>query len=75
MEAYIHNSEDLGDKTNRQRFHLCLYAKDEIGYKNLMYLSSQAYINGFYYYPRINKELLKTILKVLFVVLLVYKER
>ena len=59
MEAYIHNSEDLGDKTNRQRFHLCLYAKDEIGYKNLMYLSSQAYINGFYYYPRINKELLK----------------
>ena len=59
MEAYIHNSQDLADKTNRQRFHLCLYAKDEIGYKNLMYLSSQAYINGFYYYPRINKELLK----------------
>ena len=22
MEAYIHNSEDIGDKTNRQRFHL-----------------------------------------------------
>ena len=59
MEAYIHNSEDLSDKTNRQRFHLCLYAKDEIGYKNLMYLSSQAYINGFYYYPRINKKLLR----------------
>ena len=36
MEAYIHNSEDIGDKTNRQRFHLCLYAKDEIGYKNLI---------------------------------------
>lgn len=59
MEAYIHNSEDLSDKSNRQRFHLCLYAKNEIGYKNLMYLSSQAYINGFYYYPRINKELLR----------------
>lgn len=59
MEAYIHNSEDLGDKSNRQRFHLCLYAKNEVGYKNLMYLSSQAYINGFYYYPRINKELLR----------------
>ena len=27
MEAYIHNSEDLGDKTTRQRYHLCLYAK------------------------------------------------
>ena len=59
MEAYIHNSDDLGDKSIRQRYHLCLYAKNEIGYKNLMYLSSQAYINGFYYYPRINKKLLR----------------
>ncbi len=59
MEAYLHNSEDLGDKSTKQRFHLCLYAKNEVGYKNLMYLSSQAYINGFYYYPRINKKILK----------------
>ena len=59
MEAYLHNQPDLGDKTIRQRFHLCLYAKNEIGYKNLMRLSSEAYINGFYYYPRINWELLK----------------
>ncbi|MBP9492657.1 MAG: DNA polymerase III subunit alpha [Sulfurospirillum sp.] len=59
MEAYIHNSDDLGDKTNKQRFHLCLYAKNEIGYKNLMYLSSMSYIEGFYYYPRINKKLLR----------------
>ena len=58
-EAYIHNSENLSDKTNKQRFHLCLYAKNEIGYKNLMYLSSQSFIHGFYYYPRINKKLLK----------------
>ncbi|MCX6073454.1 MAG: DNA polymerase III subunit alpha [Campylobacterales bacterium] len=59
MEAYIHNGEELGDKSVRQRFHLCLFAKNDIGYKNLMYLSSQAYINGFYYYPRINKKLLR----------------
>ena len=59
MEAYLHNQEDLGDKSVRQRYHLCLYAKNEVGYKNLMYLSSQAYIKGFYYYPRINWELLK----------------
>jgi len=59
MEAYIHNHEELGDKSSRQRFHLCLYAKNEIGYKNLMYLSSQAYMHGFYYYPRINKKLLR----------------
>ncbi|MDO5045525.1 DNA polymerase III subunit alpha [Campylobacter sp.] len=59
IEAYIHNSEDLGDKTSKQRFHLCLFAKNEIGYKNLMYLSSMSYIEGFYYYPRINKKLLR----------------
>ncbi|MEA2047395.1 MAG: DNA polymerase III subunit alpha [Campylobacterota bacterium] len=59
MEAYVHNQEELGDKSVRQRFHLCLYAKNDVGYKNLMYLSSQAYINGFYYYPRINWDLLK----------------
>jgi len=59
MEAYVHNQDELGDKSVRQRFHLCLYAKNDVGYKNLMYLSSQAYINGFYYYPRINWELLK----------------
>jgi DNA polymerase-3 subunit alpha len=59
MEAYIHNSVEIDDKSTKQRFHLCLYAKNEIGYKNLMYLSSQAYMNGFYYYPRINKKLLR----------------
>lgn len=59
IEAYIHNSDDLGDKSSKQRFHLCLYAKNEIGYQNLMYLSSMSYIEGFYYYPRINKKLLR----------------
>ncbi|MFV0481936.1 MAG: DNA polymerase III subunit alpha [Campylobacteraceae bacterium] len=59
MEAYIHNSDDLNDKSTKQRFHLCLYAKNDIGYKNLMYLSSMSYIDGFYYYPRINKRLLR----------------
>jgi len=59
IEAYLHNSEDIGDKSTKQRFHLCLFAKNDIGYKNLMFLSSQAYMHGFYYYPRINKKLLK----------------
>ncbi len=59
MEAYVHNQDELDDKSVRQRFHLCLYAKNDVGYKNLMLLSSQAYIKGFYYYPRINWELLK----------------
>ena len=59
FEAYIHNSDDIESKESRYRFHLCLFAKDEIGYQNLMYLSSMSYIKGYYYYPRINKKLLR----------------
>ena len=59
MEGYIHNGETLGDKSTKQRFHICLYAKNKIGYENLMYLSSKAFIEGFYYFPRINKKELR----------------
>lgn len=38
--------------------HLILLAKDEEGYRNLMKLSSLAYLEGFYYKPRIDKEIL-----------------
>ncbi len=59
MEGYIHNGDTLDDKTTKQRFHICLYAKDQKGYENLMYLSSKAFIDGFYYFPRINKNELR----------------
>lgn len=58
IETYIHNDEDENSK-NPLRFHLCLFAKNEIGYQNLMYLSSQAYLKGFFRHARINKKLLK----------------
>jgi len=38
--------------------HLILLAKDETGYQNLMKLVSLAYIEGFYYRPRIDKDIL-----------------
>ena len=59
MEGYIHNGETLDDKSTKQRFHICLFAKNKKGYENLMYLSSQAFIEGFYYFPRINKKVLR----------------
>lgn len=40
-------------------YHLVLLARDEKGYKNLMKLSSIAYLEGFYYKPRIDKEVLE----------------
>lgn len=44
-----------GEKAN---FHLVLLAKDLDGYQNLVRLTSKAYTEGFYYKPRIDKELL-----------------
>ncbi len=40
-------------------FHLILLAKDYEGYKNLTNLVSKAYIEGFYYKPRIDKDILQ----------------
>jgi DNA polymerase-3 subunit alpha len=39
-------------------FHLVLLVKDDRGYKNLCRLITQSYLEGFYYRPRIDKELL-----------------
>ena len=38
--------------------HLLLLAKDEAGYKNLVQLVTKAHLEGFYYKPRVDKELL-----------------
>ncbi len=38
--------------------HLVLLAKDEAGYKNLIRLTTAAHLEGYYYKPRIDKELL-----------------
>jgi DNA polymerase-3 subunit alpha len=43
-----------GDKYH----HLGLLAKDEVGYKNLIKLTTAAHLDGYYYKPRIDKEIL-----------------
>ena len=39
-------------------YHLILLAQNDIGYKNLLQLVTSGYLEGFYYKPRIDKELL-----------------
>ena len=39
--------------------HLLLLAMDEVGYRNLIHLVSRAYLEGFYYKPRIDLDLLR----------------
>jgi len=57
-ETYV-AAADLRDRTNRRNYHLVLLAENETGYKNLSYLNSMGYLEGFYYNPRVDKALLR----------------
>ena len=46
-------------KMDEKRFHLILLAKNEVGWKNLIKLVTIANLEGFYYKPRIDRELLE----------------
>lgn len=58
-EMYI-APESRFDKKKREvnNYHITLLASDNDGYKNLMALSTFSYLEGFYYRPRIDKEIL-----------------
>src|SRR3989338_6778897 len=59
-EFYIASESRLEkDIRGKRAFHLTLLAKNNQGYHNLLKLSSLGYLEGFYYYPRIDKELLE----------------
>lgn len=47
------------EQGTRPSYHLTLIAKNKQGYHNLCKLSSQGYLEGFYYNPRIDADLLK----------------
>jgi len=50
---------DRHDRQNNKRYHLTLLAENNVGYQNLVELVSKAFIEGYYYKPRIDYELLK----------------
>ena len=61
-EVYVAPGSRLEKKTStggRDAYHhLVLLARDEVGYKNLIQLTTKAHLEGYYYKPRIDKELL-----------------
>ena len=59
-EVYVaHNSRtSRNPKLDSSQYHLVLLAKDEKGYRNLLKLVSKGFLEGFYYKPRVDKELL-----------------
>ncbi len=60
-EMYMaeHSMHDKRAGIDDKRYHLIVIAENNIGYKNLIKLVSAAHLEGFYYKPRIDKELLK----------------
>lgn len=61
VEAYVAKRSrfDKSDKDDRSGDHLILLAKNYEGYQNLMKIVSYSWIEGYYYKPRIDKELLE----------------
>ena len=58
MEAYVTRGRLTDRNPNDPAHHLVLLARDERGFKNLMRLSSLAYLEGFYYKPRVDHAVL-----------------
>lgn len=61
MEAYVASRGhlDKDSQKDKQIYHLTMLAINEVGYKNLMRLSTIANLDGFYYKPRIDRELIE----------------
>ena len=61
VESYIapNGHTQKRPKIDEHPFHIVLLAKNKIGYQNLIKLTSLAHLEGFYYRPRVDFELLK----------------
>ncbi len=59
METYL-SSEPMESKgKGGEIYHLTLLAENNEGYENLLRISTESYLKGFYYKPRVDKEFLK----------------
>jgi DNA polymerase-3 subunit alpha len=61
IETYVASRKrtDKDPQKDKQRYHLIIIAMNDTGYKNLMKLSTIANLEGFYYYPRVDHDLLE----------------
>lgn len=60
VESYLARGSRFGrdPKIDSKPYHMLLLAQNQQGYKNLLKLSSKAQLEGFYYRPRIDRELM-----------------
>jgi DNA polymerase-3 subunit alpha len=59
-EVYISiNKYTEKEPKDKNQYHLVLLAENNLGYQNLMKIVSEGYVNGFYYKPRVDHDVLK----------------
>jgi DNA polymerase-3 subunit alpha len=59
-EVYVASDSRFSHSAKgKDSYHLILLAKNQTGYRNLIQLTTKAHLEGFYYKPRVDKELLK----------------
>ncbi len=58
-EAYVCRNRLDKTAAGRETSHLILLCENNTGYRNLMYLSSEAFLTGYYYKPRMDYELIR----------------
>jgi len=60
IEAYFTDGSrfDRPPADQNKRYHMLLYAENDTGYRNLLQLSSKSFLEGYYYKPRMDFELL-----------------
>ena len=60
IEAYFTDGSrfDRPPSDQNKRYHMILLAENDIGYRNLLQLSSKSYLEGYYYKPRMDFDLL-----------------
>jgi len=59
-EVYLAKDSRFDRNTrDKENYHLVLLARDQTGYRNLIQLTTKAQLEGFYYKPRVDKELLQ----------------
>src|SRR3989304_8943784 len=60
LEAYLaaRGMKDREAQLDKKSTHLLLLAENQVGYQNLLKIASAAQLDGFYYYPRVDHDLL-----------------
>ncbi len=59
VETYVAPRDRFSKENGERYYHLILLCENQTGWKNLIHLISKAHLEGFYYKPRVDKDLLR----------------